>query len=455
MQRGPKSSRREFLKLATATTVAASSRVRSLDAQEAAPVAPGERVGLATIGIGGQGTSDTKAALKTPGVELVAVADLYDGRLARAKETFGDKVATTREYKEILARPDVDAVIIGTSDHWHVPITVAALAAGKHVYCEKPMVQRWEEGHQVIDAQKKSGKVVQVGSQRVSSVVYLKARDLLARGAIGELNMIDAWWSRNSPIGAWQYSIPPDASPATVDWDRYLDGRAPRRPFDPLRFFRWRNYQDYGTGVAGDLFVHLFSGVHVITGSLGPTRVMSTGGLRFWKDGRDVPDVMLGLFDYPKTDRHPAFNLTLRVNFAEGGGDNSGLRFVGSEGVMTVSNEVSLTKQTRPAEPGYTIDTFPKATQEQFMKEYRAKYPDATAQLLPLEVETYRPPREYNDTEHHFRNFFASIRNKAPMVEDAVFGLRAAGPAVVCNLSYFEKRAYAWDPETMQATPKG
>ena len=454
MQRGPKSSRREFLKLATATTVAASSRVRFLDAQEAAPVAPGERVGLATIGIGGQGTSDTKAALKTPGVELVAVADLYDGRLARAKETFGDKVATTREYKEILARPDVDAVIIGTSDHWHVPITVAALAAGKHVYCEKPMVQRWEEGHQVIDAQKKSSKVVQVGSQRVSSVVYLKARDLLARGAIGELNMIDAWWSRNSPIGAWQYSIPPDASPATVDWDRYLDGRAPRRPFDPLRFFRWRNYQDYGTGVAGDLFVHLFSGVHVITGSLGPTRVMSTGGLRFWKDGRDVPDVMLGLFDYPKTDRHPAFNLTLRVNFAEGGGDNSGLRFVGSEGVMTVSNEVSLTKQTRPAEPGYTIDTFPKATQEQFMKEYRAKYPDATAQLLPLEVETYRPPREYNDTEHHFRNFFASIRSKAPMVEDAVFGLRAAGPAVVCNLSYFEKRAYAWDPETMQATPK-
>jgi predicted dehydrogenase len=294
---------------------------------------------------------------------------------------------------------------------------------------------------------------VQVGSQRVSSIVFLKARDLLARGAIGELNMIDAWWSRNSPIGAWQYSIPPDASPATVDWERYL-GRAPKRPFDPLRFFRWRNYQDYGTGVAGDLFVHLFSGVHVITGSLGPTRVMSTGGLRYWKDGRDVPDVMLGLFDYPRTDRHPAFNLTLRVNFAEGGGDNSGLRFVGSEGVMTVSNELTLSKQTRPKEPGFTIDTFPKTTQEQFMTEYRAKYGDAGPQLLPLEVETYRVPRDYNDTEQHFRNFFASIRSQAPMVEDAVFGLRAAGPAVVCNLSYFENRPYAWDPEAMKATPK-
>jgi predicted dehydrogenase len=453
MQRGPRSSRRDFLKLATATTVAASSSLRFLEAQEATPVAPGERVGLATIGLGGQGTSDTKAALKVPGVELVAVADLYDGRLVRAKETFGDKVVTTRDYKEILARSDVDAVIIGTSDHWHVPITVEALAAGKHVYCEKPMVQFWEEGHKVIDAQKKSGKVVQVGSQRVSSIIYLKARDLLASGAIGELNMIDCWWSRNSAIGAWQYSIPPDASPATVDWERYL-GRAPKRPFDPLRFFRWRNYQDYGTGVAGDLFVHLFSGVHLITGSLGPTRVMSTGGLRYWKDGRDVPDVMLGLFDYPKTERHPAFNLTLRVNFAEGGGDNSGLRFVGSEGVLTVSNELTLSKQTRPKDPGFTIDTFAKATQEEFMKEYHTKYGDAGPQLQPVAVETYKPPRDYSDTEHHFRNFFASIRSQAPMVEDAVFGLRAAGPAVVCNLSYFEGRPYAWDPEAMKATPK-
>jgi predicted dehydrogenase len=220
MQRAPRSSRREFLKLATATTVAASSRIRFLDAQETTPAAPGERVGLATIGLGGQGTSDTKAALKTPGAELVAVADLYDGRLTRAQETFGDKVVTTRDYKEVLARPDVDAVIIATSDHWHVPIAVEALAAGKNVYCEKPMVQFWEEGHKIIDAQKRSGKVVQVGSQRVSSIVYLKARDLLASGAIGDLNMVDAWWSRNSAIGAWQYSIPPDASGATGGRER-------------------------------------------------------------------------------------------------------------------------------------------------------------------------------------------------------------------------------------------
>src|SRR5687768_6403248 len=151
-------SRRRFLKLATATSVAASSGLRIL---EAAPPPEGrpDRVGLATIGLGIQGLNDTEAALKTPGVELVAVADLYDGRLTLAKEAFGAAVATTREYEQVLARKDVDAVIIATPDHWHVPITVAALDAGKHVYVEKPMVQLWEEGQKVVDAQKRSGKV--------------------------------------------------------------------------------------------------------------------------------------------------------------------------------------------------------------------------------------------------------------------------------------------------------
>jgi predicted dehydrogenase len=452
MAKGPQASRREFLKLATATTVAASSPLHWLHAQEPPSGGSARRVGVATIGLGIQGLGDSKAALKTPGVELVAVADLYDGRLTLAKEAFGDEVALTRDYKEVLARPDVDAVIIATPDHWHMPIAVEALAAGKHVYCEKPMVQFWEEGQKVIDAQDKSGKVVQVGSQRASAVSSLKARDLLASGAIGELNMVDAWLSRNSAQGAWQYFIPPDASPRTVDWDRFL-GRAPKRPFDPIRFFRWRNYQDYGTGVAGDLFVHLFTALHVITGSLGPTRVMTTGGLRLWKDGRDVPDVMLGLFDYPRTDRHPAFNLTLRVNFADGGGDSSGLRFVGSEGVMTVDNDVTLGKQARSTSMDYAIRPFPKAIQEQLRKEHRAKYPGADVQLQPSSAETYRAAPDYSASEHHFQNFFTSIRTGAPMVEDAVFGLRAAGPAVVSNLSYFESRPYAWDPELMKASP--
>ena len=448
-----RTSRRDFLKLAAAGSALAAPAARAVAAPTqagAGSAASGPKVRLALIGAGGQGMSDTRAALASGVAELVAAADVYDGRLVRTKEVWGDQVFTTRDYKEILGRPDVDAVIIATPDHWHVPIAVDALNAGKHVYVEKPMVQFWEEGHRLIDAQKKSGKVVQVGSQRVSSIAYLKARDLVKAGAIGELNMVEANWARNSALGAWQYSIPPDASPATIDWDRFL-GRAPKRPFEPIRLFRWRNYRDYGTGVAGDLFVHQFSGIHLITGSLGPTRIMSTGGLRFWKDGRDVPDVMLGLFDYPKTDQHPAFTLSLRVNFAEGGGDSSTFRFVGDEGVLTIEGQtVTLQKNPRPAEPGYTIDTFAKATQEQFLKEYRAKYPDEGPQLQPGASEVFRAPRNYSDSEHHFRNFFASIQHGAPMVEDAVFGQRAAGPAVVCNLSYFEGRPVQWDPVAMK-----
>jgi predicted dehydrogenase len=281
--------------------------------------------------------------------------------------------------------------------------------------------------------------------------VYQKAKDLLAAGAIGELNLVEAWWDRNDAIGAWRYSIPPDASPATVDWDKFL-GRAPKVPFEPVRLFRWRNYRDYGTGVCGDLFVHLFSGMHFVTGAIGPTRVYATGGLRFWKDGRDVPDVMLGLYDYPKTARHPAFNLALRVNFVDGAGESSGFRFLGSEGIMTIGNNVTISKQPRNAEPGYTIGTFPKAVQEDFLRAYREKYPVKRANadsMRPQGEETYAAPRGYDDSVDHHRNFLEAIRSRKPVVEDATFGFRAAGPALLSNVSYFEQRMCQWDPETM------
>lgn len=419
--------------------------------------APSDRVRIATIGMGGQGVADTMAALRVPGVELVAAADLYDGRLIRTRELFGDHVVTTRDYREILARSDVDAVIIATSDHWHAPIALEAMRSGKDVYCEKPMVHSLDEGHRVIETARQTNRIIQIGSQRVSSIVYQKAKEIFASGALGEVNLVEAWWNRNSAIGAWQYTIPPDASPQTVDWDRFL-GKAPRVPFDPVRFFRWRNYRDYGTGVAGDLFVHLFSGLHFITGALGPTRVQTTGGLRYWKDGRDVPDVMLGIYDYAETATHPEFTLFLKVNFADGAGENSGFRFVGSEGVMIIGTGVTLMRKPRPKEPGYTIETFPKAVQEIFLKEYREKYPQAGQSLSPSSEETYLPPPRYNDLIDHLANFIQAVRTRQSVIEDAVFGFRAAGPALLSNLSYFDVRAYRWDPVRMviaEAEPPG
>jgi predicted dehydrogenase len=436
--------RRHFIGTTIATPLAAA-------AQNTRRQSPNDKIQIALIGAGGMGSGDVESALATGMTKLVAVADVYSGRLTRAKEHWGNDLFTTRDYREILARPDIDAVIVGTPDHWHQKISVDAMTAGKDVYCEKPMVQRVDDGSPVVDAQRKTNRIIQVGSQRVSSIVYEKARQLLASGAIGELNMVEAWWDRNSAIGAWQYSIPPDASEQTVDWDRFL-GRAPKVPFDPKRIFRWRNYRDYGTGVAGDLFVHLFSGMHYVTGAIGPNRVFATGGLRFWKDGRDVPDVLLGLYDYPKTDKHPPFNLALRVNFVNGAGETSGFRFVGSDGIMTIGNGVTVARQPRESEPGYTIDTFAKATQEEFLKQYHEKYPDTKPNadaIRPKAEEVYLPPPRYSDHLDHHRNFFNAVRSRKPVVEDAVFGFRAAGPAVLSNVSYYEKRICQWDPETM------
>jgi predicted dehydrogenase len=349
----------------------------------------------------------------------------------------------------VLARPDIDAIIIATPDHWHAKMTVDALKAGKDVYVEKPIVQDLDEGPEVIETARRTSRILQVGSQRVSSIVYAKARELFKAGAIGELNLVEAWMNRNSSIGAWQYSIPPDASPATIDWDRFI-GNAPKRPFDPVRLFRWRNYRDYGTGIPGDLFVHLFTGIHFVLDSLGPTRVMATGGLRYWNDGRDVPDVIVSLYDYPKTAAHPAFTLSLKVNFANGGGDDQAFRFIGPDGMLTIGGAaVTLSRRQRPRDPGQTADTFAKASQEAYMKEHRAKYPEQ-AELRPTSEEVYAAPTGYSDSYEHFRNFFDAVRARRPVVEDASFGYRAAAPALLTNESYFEGRPVGWDPEKMK-----
>ena len=389
--------RRAFLQSAakTATVAAVAPHLRALTVQSAAPAprSPNDTIQLALIGAGIQGQGDTRTAIQVPGVKLVAVADCYDGRLAHAKELWGSDVFTTRDYREILARKDVDAVLIATPDHWHKQAAVDAVHAGKDVYLEKPMIHLYSDGPEIIEAARSSNRILQVGSQRVSSIVYAKAKELLASGAIGKLNMVTARWDRNSSLGAWNYSIPLDASTETCDWPRF-EGSAPKIPFSAERFFQWRKWKDYGSGVAGDLFVHLFSGTHFITGSKGPTRAMATGGLRFWKDGRDVNDVLLALFDYPE-----GFNLSLHVNFVDGGEESEGFLFTGSEGLMEIdgrTNSVTVTRTPLETEPGYTVSTFTAAMQQQYIEQYRKKYPvKHPGGPPPQEVERFVAPHGY------------------------------------------------------------
>ncbi len=442
--------RRDFLKIAGTATAATllSGRVRALPAQAepARVVTANDHIQIALIGAGGQGQGDTRIAVQVPGVKLVAVADCYNGRLEHAKEIWGQEIFTTRDYQEILARKDIDAVIVATPDHWHKQAAVDAMKAGKDVYCEKPMIHVYADGPEMIQTAQTTGRIMQVGSQRVSSVVYAKAKELLKAGAIGELNMVTARWDRNSSIGAWNYTVPPDASPETCDWPRFL-GTAPKISFNPEHFFQWRKWKAYGSGVAGDLFVHLFSGTHFITGSHGPTRGMATGGLRFWKDGRDVPDVMLGLFDYRE-----GFNLSLHVNFVDGGEESEGLIFTGSEGTMEIAgNSVSVSRVPREKEPGLSIESFAEATQKAILAEYAKKYPKKHPEGgLSAGNEKYVAPPGYNDSYDHLKNFFASVRTRKAPVEDAVFGFRAAGAALLSNLSMERGAIVSWDPDAMK-----
>jgi len=418
---------------------------------------PNDKIQIATIGMGIMGFNDTKAALTCPGVELVACCDLYQGRLQRAKEVFGTSIFITNDYREILNRKDVDAVIIATSDNWHSAIAIEAMHKGKAVYSEKPMVHYLSEGLNEIRAQQETKAVFQVGSQRISSIAFQKAKELYQAGAIGQINSIEASFNRQSALGAWQYTIPPDASQQTVAWERFQANDKTKHAYDSNRFFRWRNYREYGTGVAGDLFVHLLTGIHFITNSKGPDKIYALGGTYYWKDGRNVPDVMSAVIEYPETKEHPAFQATLRVNFISGEGERTSTKIIGSEGVIDLFGEgdgFTIHKNKLTVAPGIggwdSLYTYPEAMQKEILESYNKKYSAADQQNTNIAGVTYQAPQGYNASNDHFANFMDAIRNGKPVVEDAVFGFRAAAPALACNESYFQNKVIRWDAGNMQ-----
>ncbi|MGB5497646.1 MAG: Gfo/Idh/MocA family oxidoreductase [Maribacter sp.] len=411
-----------------------------------------DQINLGLIGSGIQGIYDTTAALKVDGVTLVAACDLYSGRLDRAKELWGNHIAVTKDYRELLDRKDIDAVIVATPDHWHKKITIDAMKAGKAVYCEKPMVQKWEDGQEIISVQKSTGEICQVGSQGMSSLGNEKAKQLYEDGAIGDIVMLDFYNDRYSAEGAWQYPIPPDATPETVDFDTFL-GNAPKTPYELKRFFRWRNYQDYGTGVAGDLFVHAFSTLNHVISSNGPNRALATGGLRYWKDGRDVPDVSITLYDYPKTDTHAAFNAAFRINFIAGSGGGGGFKLIGTEGELEVGqNSVKLVRSKLGMIPGdYSMIAYTEATQAKIRQAYASQNLETRASSLNVGETTWEAPRDYKGGHYdHFYNFFQSIRTKNPVIQSPTFGLRAAGAALLANESYYQNKPVSWNPDAMK-----
>src|ERR1700682_648877 len=401
-------------------------------------VAPSDRVRFGIIGVGMQGSGLLTNAIQLPGVECVAACDLYDGRHRLAKEIAGDKDATTPRYPELLAKKEIDCLIAAVPDHWHKQIVVDAVNAGKDIYCEKPMSHTAAEGVAMAAAAQKTGRIVQIGSQRVSSVICTKAKEMLAQGIIGKINLIEGSLGRNDPTGAWEYPPPPDLSPQTLDWDTW-QGTVPKRPFDPKLFARWRCWKEYGTGVAGDLLVHLISGMQFVLGiNEPPKRAMAMGGILRWKDGRNMPDVHASLFEYGQVPMYMRLNLGTETPEI--------YRFQGSKGILELT-EFTLTYIPQAGvdtSPSYYAYSFPKALREEYFKKWHQEHDAVPGKETAFEGVTYRSI-SWDDVKPHLWNFFQAVRSRKPVVEDAVFGHNAALACHMANESYFRRSAVSWD----------
>ena len=428
-------SRREFLGVSAAVAGASLVGKPLPLLNQVKRLAPSDRVRFGMVGVGMQGNGLLATSIRLDGVECVGAADLYDGRHTLAREIVRPDLPVTRRYKDLLDNKDIDCIVAAVPDHWHRQVVIDAVSAGKDIYCEKPMSHSPADGVAMVEAAKKSGRIVQIGSQRVSSQICAKAKEMMASGMLGEMMLIEGWLGRNDPTGAWEYPPPPDLSPSNLDWDTWQGTVTPKIPFNPLIFARWRCWRNYGTGVAGDLLVHLVSGMMFMTGmNQPPTQAMAVGSIRRWKDGRDMPDVHSVLYYYG--DLPVSMRLNLGTSMPET------YRFQGTKGLLEVTGStITFTPQSGKDEaPSYYAYSFPRALREAYFKKWHEENDPKIGQAPMPESMSFSGP-DYDDTRPHLWNFFEAVRSRKPVVEDVVFGNNAALACHMANESYFKKTA--------------
>ncbi|MBV8834526.1 MAG: Gfo/Idh/MocA family oxidoreductase [Acidobacteriaceae bacterium] len=442
--------RREFLS-ASGLSITALASVSSAEAgayglQLPSQSSPPEGLRFGIIGVGMEGSGLLKTAISLPGIECVGAADLYDGRHLLAKQITGNAdLFTTRRYQELLKRPDVDCILAAVPDHWHKRVVVDACNAGKDIYCEKPMSHTIMEGFEMVKAAEKNKRIVQIGSQRVSSSLCAKAHELYTAGTIGEVEMVELTYGRNSPNGAWEYPPPPDLSPSNFDWDTWLND-APKVPFDPERFARWRCWKEYGTGVGGDLMVHLLSGMLYTLGwNEAPRSASALGGIFRWKDGRNMPDFHAVLFDY--------HGIPVYVRLDLGSATPEIARFLGPKGVMEAQGTcLRIYRQTgEDDQPSYYSDSFPAEMRAQYVKQWHEQHPRKFGRE-PLTDNLVFDGPDWDDLKPHLETFFSAVRTRKPVVEDAVFGNHAAIGCHMANESYFRNKPVYWSESSHELT---
>src|SRR6266852_3348550 len=432
--------------IAAGTSLAAKTILLDPEPLLASPLAASDRLRFGMVGIGMQGNWLLSSAIELPGVECVKACDLYDGRHTLAREiTAEPNLPATRRYQELLADKDIDCLIAAVPDHWHKQIVVDALSAGKDIYCEKPMSHSADDGVEMAETQKRTGHIVQIGSQRVSSLICKKAKGMIAQGMIGDLMMVELSLGRNDPTGAWQYPPPFDLSPQNVDWDTWLND-APKIPFDKNRFARWRCWKEYGTGVGGDLMVHLISGMQYTLGWNEPPRSASAlGGIFRWKDGRNMPDLHAVLFDY--------HGIPVYVRLSLGAETPELARFMGPKGILEAGafDLRYSPQQGVDTSPSYYSTGFPQKMRDEYYSQWHAEH-DPPLGHEPISDDVVYHGHDWDDVKPHLWNFFRAVKSRKPVTEDAVFGNHAAIACHMANESYFRKKTVYWDAASRTIT---
>jgi len=418
-----------------------------------------DRINIGVLGVGGRGFSDARDFARfgqqNNACQIVAVCDVYEKRKKRAADLH--KVPGYLDYREVLAKSDVDAVIIATPDHWHAKMALDAMDKGKDVYLEKPMVHTNEEARQLVATVKETKRILQVGSQTTSADIWWKAKDAIAKGMIGQMLMSQGSYHRNSTDGEWNYPIDDGAGPDGkgdnyIDWNMWLGSQyklAPKRPWDADRFFRFRKYWDYSLGTASDLFYHVIAPLNICWDEPQfPVKVMATGGIYVFKEGpkREVPDTFHLMAEYAK-----GHSVVLTSSMANDEHIPGTIR--GHEGTIVMVEHGQFERMVPyiTVKPQVKRTVVPNSQPRTFKTaaiggdKYEEKFGTKEIQI---------PVDQKDMMTAHIENFLSCMRTREKPHLDVETGAKAV---VVINLaaqSYREGKVMYWDEKRWKASDK-
>jgi len=381
-------------------------------------------------------------------VELTGICDVFDDRIAKGVEAGGKNTNGYRKYWELLEDKSIDAVIIATPDHWHSEIAKDAAKAGKHIYLEKCMTRTIEEAVVLRDIIKERGVVFQLGHQGRQNDANQKARQLIENGTLGKISLVETTTNRNNLFGAWIWPVPENGNPSTIDWELFQKPAQHKLPFNPERFSRWRCWYDYGTGMSGDLLTHEYDTLNSILDLGIPNSAIASGGIYFYDDGRDVPDVFQANFEY--TERK--FSLIYSGTLANG--TPRGTLIMGSDATLELGKSLTVwadsqsTKYKNRIESGIINPDTPLVNYNPENLEIDA-LTSATSKYFADRglMYTYQGGRRYDTTNLHLADWLNCIRNGGTPDCDINQGFQEAITAHMATFSYREGKKVFWDSD--------